>query len=143
MEMSPFPCDRSKVLVVDDEQVIRKLFEMVLSWELPDTRIEVASNGQEALQAFQCGHHAVLLMDLHMPVMDGQHAFHEIEKSCQDQNWEMPHVVFCTGFAPPASLRRIVAPGSIHKLLCKPVSNECLVETVRGSLDRTAPPAEG
>jgi ATP-dependent Lon protease len=138
--MAPLPCDRSKILVVDDEQVIRRLFEMVLTWELPGTHVDVAANGEEALTTFQHGHHAVLLMDLHMPVMDGQSAFRELERRCLAQGWEMPSVVFCTGFAPPASLRDALREGSVHTLLCKPVTNECLVETVRERLTGEAGP---
>ena len=69
-----------------------------------------------------------------MPVMDGQSAFLEIEKRCCDNGWEMPRVVFCTGYAPPETVREIVAGSSLHALLCKPVSNEDLVDTVRARL---------
>ena len=129
------PCDRRRILVVDDEQIIQRLFEMVLSWELPGYTIDVASNGAEALNAFSRGHHAVLLMDLHMPVMDGQAAFAELQKQCQASNWEMPSVVFCTGYAPPASLSRMLTGNASHHcLLPKPVSNEALVDAVKRRL---------
>jgi CheY-like chemotaxis protein len=127
-------CDRRRILVVDDEQIIQRLFEMVLNWELPGCEVEVASNGREAVDAFCRGHHAVLLMDLHMPVMDGQAAFVELQKKCEASNWEMPSVVFCTGYAPPASLRRLVTNSTSHCLLPKPVSNETLVDAVRSRL---------
>jgi two-component system response regulator YesN len=120
--------------VVDDEEVIQKLFSMVLEWELPEANVEVAGNGAEALEAFSAHHHGVLLMDLHMPVMDGQSAFLALEKRCRESDWEMPRVVFCSGFAPPTSLRERVAHDDTHCLLSKPVANEVLVDAVRRGL---------
>ncbi|NQU39041.1 MAG: response regulator [Lentisphaerae bacterium] len=136
--MAVTPCDRKRVLVVDDEVVIQKLLSMVLAWEFPDAQVEIAGNGVEALEAFSNHHHGVLLMDLHMPVMDGQSAFLALEKRCKESDWEMPRVVFCTGFAPPTELRRRVSQDDIHCLLTKPVTNEILVNAVRQGLDLSA-----
>ncbi len=136
--MAAVPCDRRRVLVVDDEEVIQQLFSMVLSWELPEARVEIACNGAEALDAFAANHHGVLLMDLHMPVMDGQAAFLALEKRCREQDWEMPRVVFCSGFAPPTELRERVAQDGIHCMLSKPVANEVLVDAVRQGLRLSA-----
>ncbi|MBL7076679.1 MAG: response regulator [Kiritimatiellae bacterium] len=133
--MAAVPCDKRRILVVDDEEVIQKLFSMVLAWELPDADVEIAGNGAEALEAFAVKHHGVLLMDLHMPVMDGQSAFMTLEQRCQEKDWEMPRVVFCSGFAPPTELRDRVAKDSTHCMLSKPVANEVLVDAVRAGLN--------
>lgn len=42
--------------------------------------IEVAENGQEALDKLDINRHRMILMDLHMPVMDGYEATREIRK---------------------------------------------------------------
>lgn len=128
------PCDKGRILIVDDEEIILRLFQMILSSALPDLKIDLASNGAEAVKAFSAGHHAVLIMDLHMPVMDGQTAFAKIEHVCKKKKWEMSSVVFCTGFAPPDLVKDVVAKSSTHCLLLKPVSNEALVEAVRSRL---------
>ena len=94
--------------------------------------------GAEALEAFSLNHHGVLLMDLHMPVMDGQSAFMTLEKRCREQDWEMPRVVFCSGFAPPTELRERVARDSAHCMLSKPVANEVLVDAIRPGLNFSA-----
>lgn len=128
------PCDKERVLIVDDEQSILRLFRMILSFELPDIKIDVASNGAKALEAFNTGHHAVLLMDLHMPVMDGPTAFLEIQNVCKEKDWDTPSVVFCTGFAPPETIKNAVSENSAHCLLLKPVSTGTLVEAVKNRL---------
>lgn len=123
--------------MVDDEKGIRRLFKMILASALPDRYIDVAVNGEEAVNAFAEGHHAVLLMDLRMPIMDGHAAFRAIDRLCRDRHWEMPSVVFCTGFVPPSAVRDIVDSGGAHSLLAKPVTRDRLVETVKQRLPRS------
>jgi len=131
---SHMACDKNRILLVDDEKTILKLFQMILSSGMPGYTIDVANNGQEAVDAFSSGHHAVLIMDLHMPVMDGQAAFFRIDHLCKENNWEMPSVVFCTGFAPPDSIRGVIDAGSKHCLLSKPVSGETIIEAAKSRL---------
>jgi len=128
------PCDRTRILIVDDEDTILQLFVMILSSALPDHAFDLARNGREAVQAFGERHHAVLLMDLFMPVMDGQEAFFAVRTLCRERRWDMPSVVFCTGFAPPQSLESVLQTTPEHCLLRKPVSGEMLIETVRQRL---------
>jgi nitrogen-specific signal transduction histidine kinase/ActR/RegA family two-component response regulator len=126
--------DKGRVLIADDEKTIQRLFHMILSSTLPDLKIDLASNGAEALDAFGACHHGVVIMDLHMPVMDGQAAFAKIERLCKDRNWEMPPIIFCTGFAPPDFVTNLVAGNPIHCLLSKPVSVQTLVDLVKARL---------
>jgi len=127
-------CDKTSMLLVDDEESIRILFEMILSADLPDLHIDLACNGQEALELFSRKHHAILLMDLHMPVMDGRTAFGEIQEMCRERSWQMPSVVFCTGFAPPEPVIKAIEEDETHCLLAKPVSGRCLIEAIRDRL---------
>jgi CheY-like chemotaxis protein len=130
----PLHCNAKRVLLVDDEEGIRRLFRVVLSSGIPECSVDIAGNGVEALEAFGRNHHAVLLLDLHMPIMDGQSAFGEIEKLCSVRDWEMPAVVFCTGFAPPENVIRMLQSHSEHGLLLKPVNSEVLINTIRSRL---------
>ena len=131
---SRVPCDKARILIVDDEVSIVKLFKMLLEFDLPGRRVDTASNGAEAVEKFASGHHRVLVMDLHMPVMDGLHAFLNIEAACRERQWEMPAVVFCTGYAPPDPVLKAISGESVHCLLQKPVTSQTLVETVASRL---------
>lgn len=122
------------ILIVDDEQGIRDLFSMILSHDLPGVMLEQASNGAEALERFQEHRHGVLIMDLHMPVMDGLTAFDRIRCYCEVSNIDMPAVVFCTGYAPPSAVRKIVKASERHHLLPKPVKSDTLVDVIRSRL---------
>lgn len=122
------------VLIVDDEEGIRELFGTILSTYLPHLQIEKVSNGAEAVERFRSAHHALLIMDLHMPVMDGLTAFSQIEDSCKAEQELMPAVVFCTGYSPPDSVRRLITEGSRHHLMLKPVKPQDLVGIVQNRL---------
>lgn len=126
--------DHKRVLVVDDEADIRKLFKTILVYSLPGVEIDVASNGLEAVKGFETGHHGVILMDLHMPEMDGLQAFVTIQQMCGEKNWEMPAVVFCTGFTPPATVHQVVGDGGYHCLLHKPVNSLQIAGAVKHRL---------
>ncbi|MEI6972226.1 MAG: response regulator [bacterium] len=124
------PCDKNRILVVDDEKVILDLFWRLLSLRLPKCRIDIAVNGAEAVEQFRAAHHSVIMMDLRMPVMDGQQAFLEIQSLCREENVEMPSVVFCTGYDPPGMIQRLVAGNTKHCILHKPVPDNILLETL-------------
>ncbi|MEI6807687.1 MAG: ATP-binding protein [bacterium] len=121
------PCKANSILVVDDESEIRRLFHMILSSAFPKADIETAGNGAEAVVAFRGKHHAVIVMDLRMPVLNGEEAFAEIRDYCKAKGWELPRVVFCTGFAPPDVVKKLAAGGDGHSILAKPVSRDALV----------------
>ena len=127
-------CDRSRLLIADDESAIVELFQMVLGEAFPDHSIDVAGTGVEAVESFTRHRQAVLLMDLHMPEMDGLTAFNRIMDLCGQRRWEVPAFVFCTGFAPPSALKAFVKGSDKHSLLSKPVSHEVLIETIRRGL---------
>lgn len=128
------PRDLSRVLLVDDEPSLTSLFKMVLSMEIPDIEIDTAGNGLEALESFSINHHGVLVMDLHMPIMDGFAAFIEIQRMCNTRKWEMPAVIFCTGYAPPDALKKIFVDSQDHCVISKPISPFVITEAVNKRL---------
>lgn len=58
-----------KVLIVEDEAVIREAFAMLLEANQYD--VTTSTNGKEALDACRCESFNVILLDLMMPEMDG------------------------------------------------------------------------
>ena len=132
---SLLPVDvHQRVLLVDDEHVIRFLFRTILSANLPHCEIAEAVNGADAVESFRHQRCQVIVMDLHIPEKDGVSAFLEIQALCAANGWQMPAVVFCTGFAPPDALRKILGEKQQHMLLAKPVKGDHLVRAVRERL---------
>ena len=69
---------KGSILVVDDNEINRILASKVLSkWGL---EVDFAENGKLAIDKVMECHYDLVLMDLHMPVMDGMEASKEIRK---------------------------------------------------------------
>ncbi len=120
----------TSLLIVDDEEPMRKLFSLILQSEYPQVRIEQASNGREAITVAIATRPKVIIMDCQMPVVDGTQAFVSIQAEFQKRGWTLPSVIFCTGFALPEVLRKVVADDPRHAYLSKPIQAETLIEEV-------------
>ncbi len=59
----------AKILVVDDEKIIRERMKSLL--ELEDYTVFIAANGLEALEIFSREHPEIAIVDVKMPGMDG------------------------------------------------------------------------
>jgi CheY-like chemotaxis protein len=130
------PSDKKRVLVADDDTAILEMFKLVLNCDLPDYRVDVAVNGQEVVDAFHDVHYGVIVLDIRMPMMNGDQAFEAIRKICGDQNLEMPAFIFSTGYDPPRNLENIVAAVPKHCILRKPVQPSVLVDALKARMDR-------
>ena len=87
---------RPRVLVVDDEPSIRDLLSKMLA--LVDYDVDVASDGQSALEHMRLGRYDLLITDLRMPGMDGISVIHAARRLQAD----LP-VIVITGFSTEAS----------------------------------------
>ena len=61
-----------RILVVDDSAATRRMLTTILTE--CGLEIETVSNGAEAVTAARTGHYDAILMDVHMPVLDGVEA---------------------------------------------------------------------
>ena len=66
----------SKILVVDDEPEVRKLMEHFLTDR--GYQVRLAANGREGLAAIDSFSPDVVLLDMHMPEMDGLETLKEL-----------------------------------------------------------------
>src|SRR5213594_742382 len=76
----PFERPTKRVLIIDDEETIRQvLTEFFNSFNHGMTyKVETAKNGAEGVMMMLRGRHDLVLIDLHMPVMDGLQALKQL-----------------------------------------------------------------
>jgi two-component system response regulator AtoC len=98
------------ILVVDDEESVRKLLAAVLKHE--GYRVETAINGEDALQQFCTVRPHVVLMDIRMPDIDGITAFKEMKKKYRDVT-----VILMTAFAAVETAVEAIKLGAFDYLI--------------------------
>ena len=103
-----------KVLVVDDDPVVGKSFDRVLSPR--GYAVITAENGQEALNKLSAENYDVVFTDIRMPGMNGLEVAERVKAS---QPW-LP-VVIVTGYGTEANEARAEAAG-VSGFLHKPLS---------------------
>jgi len=62
----------AKILLVEDDERIQRL--LTLRLKLRGHEVDCATNGQEGVEVAMGDTYALILMDMHMPVMDGHTA---------------------------------------------------------------------
>lgn len=74
------PIGSAVILLVDDSKTDRLLYSKILKSITPDYNIEIASNGEEALEKIKSYSPALVISDHNMPEMDGIRLVQEIQK---------------------------------------------------------------
>ena len=88
------PMGQKRILVVDDEDVLRELLADILARE--GHQVDTACDGLEALDWLDQHHYDAVFTDLRMPGLDGPKLYEAIQKR---QGEDLPRVIFMTGNA--------------------------------------------
>ena len=115
-------------LVVDDSSVIRKVARRIL--EDFDFTVTEADDGATALNACQHAMSDLILLDWHLPVMDGIDFLANLR---QMDGGGIPKVVFCASEADVAQIARALRAGADEYIL-KPF-DRAAVETKLHEID--------
>lgn len=118
----------TKILVVDDDTV----FAGLLSEHLTELgySVETAHNGHEGLNLFRSGIYPLVLLDLHMPGMDGLELLKHIKRIDRQAA-----VIIITGCGSITAAVNAIKNGA-HDLMTKPVKVEELEVIIKRALDR-------
>jgi PAS domain S-box-containing protein len=118
-----------KILVVDDHVENRDWLMKLLS--AIGFSVESADNGQAAIRTWESWNPRLILMDVHMPVMDGLEATRRIKA---DPRGKETAIVILTASALDED-RRAVAQTGADDFIAKPCREEDLLEKIRALLD--------
>ena len=120
-------------LVVEDNPINRKVASSIL--EQMGCTVRIAKDGQEALTAFEAGGIDIILMDVHMPVMDGYDSARRI------RDWEAvnsaprtPIIAFTANVM--AEERATCLAAGMDDYVSKPANREVLYEMLTRWLRR-------
>lgn len=111
-----------KVLLVDDNLINRKVAERLLA--LDRHLVTSIENGQLALEAVRRDQFDVVLMDIHMPVMDGHEATRRIRANERGSDEHMP-IIAITASSLSEEVERIFESG-MDDVVSKPVTLDSL-----------------
>lgn len=124
-------CYSGKVLVVDDVKDIRMLIGHLVS--ATGLTVEYARNGLEALERIKASMfdqqpYDLVLIDIHMPVMDGTTAI----KHIRAENFTGPMVAMTA--ATMKGVRQELMQQGFNKVLEKPINNDALISVLKSCM---------
>jgi DNA-binding NtrC family response regulator len=118
----------SRVLVVDDDEVVRLSYQRSLQVANSNVEVDAALNGEDALQALEHKRFDVVLLDLRMPGMDGMSVLKSIKR-----DWPMSGVVVITGYPTIEGAKEAMRLGA-YDYLAKPVSPAEVISAASGAI---------
>ena len=120
--------DMCRVLVVDDEENIRRLFVKEVAG--PNRVVETAANGQEARKICQSRQFDVVVLDVCLPDDNGIHLLAELKKTLQDAE-----VVLITGYGTISGAVEAMKTGA-YDYITKPFELERLEFVLEKAFER-------
>jgi len=118
--------EKTKILVVDDEEVVRLSHIRTLASVHCD--VEVVRDGSGALRVMEQRPADVVLLDLRMPGMDGMAVLKTIK-----QRWPETEVVIITGYPTVETAKEAVRLGA-YDYLAKPVGPDEVINVANGAM---------
>ncbi len=117
---------KTKVLIVDDDSVNLMIMEKML--ESLDVKIVSAGSGQEAIKLCKKNDFALVLMDAHMPRMDGFEASKKLHST--RKNKELPIIIVSAVSRTKDFILKGYKSGAVDFLL-KPIEKQLLQSKVK------------
>lgn len=114
-----------RILLAEDNKVNQRVIQAV--FRKLDYALDIANNGQEALDLLRMGTYDLLLMDCFMPIMDGFETTGRIrEQSAGAENRDIP-IIAITASAMAGDRERCLAAG-MNDYIAKPIRPNELIE---------------
>ena len=118
----------SKILIVEDEDAIRRVLKKVLSEENPKSIIDEAVDGVDAVAKIKTSAYNLVICDIKMPKKDGIEVLNFIKKFSEDTN-----VIMISGHGDLKTAVQAMRIGAFDYIEKPPDLNNLLV-SVRGAL---------
>ena len=122
-----------RILLAEDVELNAEILSMLL--QSRGMEVDPAENGRIAVEKFgghEPGHYDAILMDMHMPEMDGLEATRRIRAMDREDARRIPMIALTANASDEAVRRSLQAGLNAH--LTKPVQPEVLFETLESLL---------
>ncbi len=116
-----------KILVIDDELIIRVSCERALSSE--GYEVKAVSSGSEGLALLEKEPFTLILLDLKMPGMDGMDVLEKI-----NEKWPEAKVIVITGYSTVETAVKVLRSGAFNYIE-KPFTPDTLLAAVKEALE--------
>jgi len=111
-----------RILIVDDSKVARMSLKRALPDDYKNGEIDIAKNGEEAVNKYKENKYDIVFMDLTMPIKDGYQATKEITDFDKDA-----FVVVVTADIQKSGFEKVIESGA-SRMVPKPATTEKLKE---------------
>jgi FixJ family two-component response regulator len=118
----------ARVAVVDDEESVRKALSRLL--RSAGFEVESFASGTEYLNSLQIRKPDCLVIDLHMPVLNGI----DVLNKMSEQGFKIPTIVI-TGYDGMGMTQRVMTAGALT-CLHKPVDDELLISALMSCTEK-------
>ena len=114
--------NKGRILVADDEAMLRRVVKKVLTRS--GYSVDLAENGQQAVQFFKPHHYDLVILDRNMPILDGVGAL----KKIRSVDTQTP-IVIASGES-KEDILAAAAPDAPTALLPKPFTPKSLLSAL-------------
>jgi FixJ family two-component response regulator len=118
----------ARVAVVDDEESVRKALSRLI--RSAGFEVESFASGVEYLNSLQTNKPDCLVIDLHMPVLNGI----DVLNKMSEQGYKIPTIVI-TGYDGMGMTQRVMTAGALT-CLHKPVDDELLISALMSCTEK-------
>jgi signal transduction histidine kinase/ActR/RegA family two-component response regulator len=125
---------RCAVLLAEDHPVNQRVIQAILG---DSVDLTVVGDGQSAVDACRTSAFDLILMDTHMPVMDGLTAMRAIRAMEAHKTGPRTPIVSLTADAMPSQVQEALAAGA-DRHLAKPITATALIAAMTAAMERQA-----
>lgn len=116
-----------KILIVDDDDLMRKMVATLLESLAKDRQMELelveACDGLEAIEKMESENFDVMALDLKMPRMDGFGVIENVRKMPSELR---PRIFLITAWPNQQGVEELIKIGHVSKLVSQPINVESL-----------------
>ena len=113
-----------RIMVVDDEEIIRKVVQDIVSINFRDITVDVVDSGEEALKRTQKRNYDLVFLDMKMKTVDGMETYRRMRELNPTQK-----VIIVTGYFDEEK-NRIAMMAGICGTIYKPFTMEQITEAI-------------